>query len=216
MILTVTIHLAKGYIGHPYWPEREKLINIQKESGINRARNPDKRQKSLRAWLDAHSLSLDDYHALEVRAARPFYRAADVGLKGPTLDPDEIVIPAHHLHGMCAQAADMAPSSVRLANPDQVRTVLTCGDFRTGKTKPDGVWERFAVVKSGTGQNLSNQRGLRSDPYISDVTASGTLTLVNDELAARAREFFAWAGREVGVGAARKLGWGRFVVTVWQ
>lgn len=211
MLIHVTLHFPKGYIGHPYWPEREKLINIQKESGLNRARNPKKRTDSLKAWLDVHQMTMDDYRLLEVRAARPFYTAADVGGKG-----DEIVIPAHQMHGMCAQAADQAPSAVRLASTEQIRTVMTVGDFRTGKHKADGVWERFAVVKSGTGQALSNQRGFRSDPYLSDVTATGTVRLLHDEVEQKAREFWAWAGREVGVGAARKLDWGRFEVTVWK
>ncbi len=215
MLITVTIQLPKGYIGHPYWPERERLINIQKESGLNRARNPKKRQDALRAWLDAHKMTQDDYRLLEARAARPFYTAADVSLTGRGISPEEIVIPAHHLHGMCAQAADLAPASVRLASPEQIRTVMTVGDFRTGKTKPDGVWERFAVVKTGGGQTLSNQRGLRADHYLSDVTATGTVQLVNEELSQKAREFWAWAGREIGVGASRKLGWGRFTVESW-
>ncbi len=210
MLIDVTIHLPKGYIGHPYWPEREKLINIQKLSGCNRARSEDKRQKALRAWLDANGLTLDDYKALEARAARPFYTRADVGGRG-----DEIVIPAHHLYGMCAQAADLAPASVRLASPEQIRTVMQVSDFGTGKSKADGIWERFAVVKTGTGQTLSNQRGLRADAYIADVTASGQIRLINDELEPKARQFLEWAGREVGVGAARKLGWGRFTITAW-
>lgn len=213
MRVDLTLHFGKGYIGHPYWPEREKLINVQKQSGINRARSEDKRQKTLRAWLDAHEMTLDDYRQLETRAARPFYTGMDVGL---SKHADEIVIPAHHLYGMCAQAADLAPSAVRLASPEQIRTVMDVGDFRTGKTKADGVWERFAVVKSGSGQALSNQRGLRSDHFISDVTARGSIRLVNDELEKKARDFWTWAGREIGVGASRKLGWGRFEVMEWK
>ncbi|MGH2610212.1 MAG: hypothetical protein ACRDHF_14115 [Tepidiformaceae bacterium] len=207
MLIQVTLHFAKGYIAHPYWPEREKLINIQKASGTNRARSEDKRKKSLDAYLSTHSLTMDDYRLLEQRAARPFY----------TFDgSDEIVVSAHQLHGMIGQGADMAPSAVRLARPEQIRTLIQCSDFRTGKTKPDGVWERFVPVKSGTGQTLSNQRGLRSDPYISNVTASGSIRLASEDTEPRARQFIAWAGQEIGVGAARKLGWGRFVITGWE
>mgnify|MGYP001615730061 CR=1 FL=1 len=215
MLINVTLHFSKGYIGHPYWTEREKVINITKECGMNRARSVDKRQKSLRAWLDAHDMTMEDFQRLEARAARPFYTRADVGHHGAGVDPDEIVVPAHHLNGMAAQACDLAPASVRLASPEQIRTVMTIHDFATGKTKPDGIWERFAVVKSGTGQALSNQRGLRTDAYIAEVTAVGTIRLINDELASKGQHFWAWAGREIGVGAARKLGWGRFEVIEW-
>jgi hypothetical protein len=212
MRIAVTLQFAKGYIAHPYWPERERLITVQKESGLNRARSLDKRQKALTSYLTAKALSVEDYRALELRAARAWYTAADVGLPG---DPAEIVIPAHQLHGLMAQAADLAPAAVRLARPEQIRTLLTWEDCRTGRTKADGVWERFVVVKSGTGNTLSNQRGLRSDEYLTDVTAVGGLSLVSADLAPRAKQFIAWAGQEIGVGASRKLGWGRFQIVRW-
>jgi len=206
MLIAVTLRFPKGYIGHPYWPEREKLINIQKESGINRARSLDKREKALRAYLDSRGLTQDDYRALEAKANRQFHTDAS----------DHIVIPAHHLHGMIAQGAAQAPGSIRLASIGQIRTVIEFSDFVTDKTKPDGVWDRFVTVKSGTGQALSNQRGLRSNEYIADFTASGSVRLVNDEAEKKAKEFVAYIGREIGVGASRKLGWGRFELVEWR
>ena len=214
MRIAVTLHLPKGYIGHPYWPERERVITIQKESGVNRARSLDKRDKTLRAYLDSKGITLDDYRALEARAAREFYVGADVDDSSAL--PDEIVLPAHHLHGLMAQAADVAPSSIRLAKPEQIRNLLAWSSLRTCKTKPDGTWERFVTVKGGMGNKLSNQRGLRVNQYIADVTATGTLTLVNPEHEKKVRQFIAWAGEEIGLGASRKLGWGRFVVTSWE
>ena len=205
MLIELTLHFPKGYIGHPYWPEMEKLINIQKGSGVNRARSEDKRAKTLKAYLDTHGLTMEDYRALEVAAARPFYTRPD----------GEIVIPAHHLHGLMAMTASLAPGSIRLARPDQVRNLVEWSDLRTGKMKPDGVWERFATVSSGTGQRLSNQRGFPSNAYIQDVHATGTLRLTNPESQKKVREFTAWGGEEVGVGASRKMGWGRFTIEQW-
>lgn len=46
----VRVHLDT-YIAHPYWPEREKLINIQKESGLSRARTAQTRRKALDDYL---------------------------------------------------------------------------------------------------------------------------------------------------------------------
>ena len=83
----------------------------------------------------------------------------------------------------------------------------------TGKSKPDGAWERFAVVSAGTGAKLSNQRGFRSNDYIRQF--SGRLTIEFDASLAdqsRVRDFITYAGREVGIGASRKMGWGRFTV----
>jgi hypothetical protein len=206
MRIVIALEFVKGYIGHPYTPEREKLINIQKQSGLNRARSEDKRAKTLKAFLTAHNITVEEYQALEIAAARPFYMGPD----------GEILIPAHQLHGMMGQAADVSPASIRLAQPEQIRILLEWENLRTGKHKPDGIWERFVPVKSGTGQILSNQRSLRADPYIENFRASGALRLANPDQLAKAHEFIKWAGAEIGVGAARKMGWGRFEVAQWQ
>ena len=204
--VAITLHFAKGYIGHPYWVERSKLIDIQKASGLNRVRSEDKRAKALKAFLDTHDMTMDDYRALEVAANRPFYTDA-AGL---------IVISAHQLHGLMGQADDNAPSSIRLARPEQIRTLIEWEDLATGKTKPDGIFERFVPVKSGTGQMLSNQRGLRADPYIENFSASGAVKILTEEHLVKARQFIEWAGIEIGVGAARKVSYGRFTVTQWE
>ncbi len=204
MELTVTLHFEKGYIANPYWPELEKLINIQKMSGLKRSRSEDKSKKTLEAWLRSHDMTADDYRALEAQAARAFYTVNGAG--------SEILIPAHHLHGMIAQAVDMAPSSLRFCRKEQIRTMLEFSDFKTGKTAQDGVWERFVTVKSGTGQTLSNQRGLRSNPYIANFDARGGVHLVDAEIKGKFLDLLRYAGREIGVGASRKMGWGRFEV----
>lgn len=199
MRITVTLHFAKGYIGNPYWPEQERVITIRKQSGVDRVRSEAKRAQTLKAWLDAHNMTLDDFRDLEAKAARPFY----------TADDGEIVIPAHHMHGFMASAAALAPAAIRLAKPEQVRTLAEWEDLRTGKHKPDDKWERFVR------NPLTNQRRLQVNDFIADVTATGTLRLVNDDTQKKAREFIAFGGTEVGVGAARKMGWGRFTIVAW-
>ena len=206
MRIALTLHFAKGYIAHPYWPARERLINLTKEAGVNRARSQAKREQALKAILDAKGMTRADYDALEADANRPFYTRPD----------GEILVPAHQLHGMMAQASEVAPSSVRIAKTDQVRTILEFQDLRTGRMKADGVWDRFVAPKSGPGQKLSNQRALRSDPYLEEFDAVGELRLVTDDLHDKAKRFIEWAGREVGVGASRKMGWGRFTVEAWE
>ena len=67
---------------------------------------------------------------------------------------------------------------------------------------------------AGTGQKLSNQRALRADPYIEDAGATGVIGV--DETAVRPEVLWkalAWAGVHVGIGAARKMGKGRFTLT---
>jgi len=216
MDIRVVAHFEKGYIGHPYWPAREKLINIQKESGVNRVRSEQRREKALRDYLSSKGLSMDDYTALETQADIPFYTVNGTR---------EIMIPAHHVHGCLANAADLCSASIRIARTEQIRTVVSSSDWLTGKTEPDGIWERFVVVKSGSGQSLSNQRALRTNPYIGvgekgegvAFDATGLLHFIGDkEQLPKLREFLAWAGREVGLGAARKLGWGRFEIKTFE
>jgi len=200
MHITVTIRFEKGYIANPYWPALERLITLKKQSGVDRARSETKRQQALKAWLDKSGMTMDDFAMLARDAARPFHTS-------PT---GEILIPAHHLHGFIAATAAVVPSAMRLAKPEQIRTVLECGDFVTGKTKADGVFERFIR------NPLTNQRRLQTDEYIADFTATGQVRLVNDDLVKQAREFVAFGGREIGIGACRKMGWGRFTIMEWK
>jgi len=94
-----------------------------------------------------------------------------------------------------------------------VRSRFVSSHWRTGKFEPDGVYERYATVKAGTGAKLSNQRGLRRSLYIANFTATGTLTFdadfVDPDTLRRAIE---WGGLFVGIGASRKMGWGRFAL----
>lgn len=219
MEFTASLSFGKGYIAHPYWPSMERLINIQKESGVNRVRSVARRESALREYLESHGLTMDDYLNLENQSMRPFYTIADVLAQSQMdgLNPNEIVVPAHHMYGCLAQAADMATSSIRIAVAEQLRSVLTIGDFRTARDQADGIWERYVVVKSGAGTTLSNQRAMRRNAYISNFTATGSVAFSGDILpdAEKVRKFIEFAGREIGIGASRKLGWGRFIVSRW-
>lgn len=94
---------------------------------------------------------------------------------------------------------------------------MRVSDFATAKTQADGTWERFAVVSAGTGQKLSNQRALRSNPYIEDFGAEGSITLAPEYVRPETlRAALAWAGQAVGLGASRKMGWGRFTVEEFE
>lgn len=217
MQLRLKLHFTKGYIAHPYWPELEKLINVQKESGTRRARSEEKRIKVLRDYLTARGMSMEQYEELERRAKRPFYTVADLnGSCPPGHDPDEIVIPPHQLYGCLANACDLAGAGIRLARKEQIRSILSIAPVTTGKTEKDAkVWSRFCVVTAGAGNKLSNQRALRENPYIEQFTGETALAFSEDIVAEkRAIDFMRFLGREIGVGASRKLGWGRFDVEV--
>lgn len=197
----VRVHI-KNYIAAPYWPELEKLINIKKESGLSRARTPETRRKALDSYLTSIEMTRGEYQELERLAVRPFYT-----------HEGHIIVPELHVTSMIVATCDRIGSRARPCPPDIVRTVIAASPWHTGKTEADGTWERFAIVSSGTGARLSNQRALRSDAYIADADADGSISVdtsvVRPEILWKALN---WAGTYVGIGSARKMGWGRFTV----
>ena len=206
--LSLTVHLD-NYIGHPYWPEMARLVDITKQSGMSRTRSAANARKALEEHLKTQGMTLDDYERIKALAERPFY----------TLDGEgsAIIVPELHVTSMIVAVSDTIRAAGRPIPPDQVRAVLKATAWVTDKTAPDGVWERFAVVSSGTGAKLSNQRGFRSNPYIQDVTATGSIDIhpemVRPEVLRAALE---WGGQHIGIGASRKMGWGRFQVVQFQ
>ena len=80
-----------------------------------------------------------------------------------------------------------------------------------------GVAAVIAMVTLGTGQKASNQRGLRESPYIADFTATGTIGVDEGFVDPKAvKEAIAWGGQFVGIGASRKMGWGRFELRAFK
>jgi hypothetical protein len=215
----LNIRFTKGYIAHPYWPARERVITITKESGTNRARTEANRIRTLDDYLGNHGMTRAEYDKLVADADRQFYTVADIatmtygGFPFGGHHQDEIVLPPHQIMGCLTQAADLARAANRIVKRDQVRSALAAQPIYTGKNKADGVWERFAVVTAGTGAKLTNQRALRRNEYISDFVGMLELDFEQDQFeAGRVRDFVAFAGREVGLGSSRRLGWGRFTV----
>jgi len=200
-----------SYIAHPYWPEREKLINIVKESGMSRARSSGNRQKALSEYLKRENISTAEYEELERLASRQFYVSGD-GL---------IVVPSLHVTSMIVNAVSQMRANGRPFGPEQARSLIQATDWETDRLGPDGVWERFAVVTSGSGARLSNQRALRSNEYIgappgtaasNPVAAAGGIVVDSSVSLEKLHQALSYAGEMTGIGASRKMGWGRFQV----
>lgn len=209
--LTINLH---SYVGHPYRPEMERLINITKESGMSRARSSANRRKALEEYLRSEGMTLEAFDRLQETANQPWDTAED----------GTIIIPRLNVTSMLVAMCDSIRSAGKPCPPDMVRTVLRPTAWSTNVTpEAAGTWTRFAVVTAGTGAKLSNQRGMRVNAYIGDeppegeptkpVVASGSLDInpemVRPEVLANA---LSWAGEWVGIGASRKMGWGRFTL----
>ena len=209
--LTIDLH---SYLGNPYRPEMERLINITKESGMSRARSSANRRKALEEHLRSEGMTLAEYDELEKAAHRPW----DTDAEG------HILIPRLNVTSCMVAICSSIRAAGRPCTPDMVRIALRLSPWTTNVSPEDAsTWTRFAVVTGGTGAKLSNQRGMRSDQIIGSdtpegdpgkpVTATGTCDLnpemVRPEVLATA---LSWGGEHVGIGASRKMGFGRFTL----
>jgi hypothetical protein len=200
----IEMQFTSPYVGNPYWPEMFELIEITKKSGMNRAKSDANRRKALEEYLRANGLTLADFEAISEAAAKPFHTNAD----------GEIIIPSERIMAFLVAGNDTARAAQRACPPEQVWTRIVASDFRTGKTRPDGIWRRFATVTLGTGAKASNQRGLRENAFIEDFTATGTISFDEQMVdPAALKNLITWAGQFVGLGASRKMGKGRFALT---
>lgn len=205
--LTVKFRPDRGYIAHPYWPEQLQRINILKESGANRARSAANRRKALEEYLQSNNMTLLQFEELERLAERPFY----------TNEDGMIVIPINHVEGFLVATCDTMRAAQRPCPPDQVRSRMTATCWETEKDKADGTWIRFVTATGGAGNKLSNQRMERKNEYISDFTATGTISFDDSYVKPSVlQNAIQWGGANVGIGASRKMGYGRFDLVSWK
>lgn len=189
--------MFKSYLAHPYWPERERVISIQKSSGMNRQKSDDKRQAALKAQCDKEGITIAEFLELEKRASRQWYRADD----DPT---SEIIIPRHQVAGCLVETIGRSTKNLRgHFTKDSFRHHVQLSDLRTGKFERDGVFDRYVKLET------SNMRSRQVNEYISDFLASGTVNVDVDVKVSDLSRLFAHAFAEIGVGAARKMGFGR-------
>jgi len=201
----VTLHVKK-YIAHPYWPEREQLVNIAKLSGSASKRTPEKREAALRLYLEKIGMSRAQYQELEARANRPFY----------TNSQGNIIIPSQQITSCLVQSAASAPTGSRIPTAN-LRSLVQVSDLCTEKTVADDKYERYVMPKDGAGKPLSNQRSLRQNEFIEDFHATGTVDIDLDGCKVETvRDLFVYAGKYIGCGASRKMGYGRFIVHRWD
>jgi hypothetical protein len=197
----VKVYFARGYIGDPFWPVLDRIITIEKKSGMNRAKSDANRRKALEEYLQRENITYENYLEMKRQSTEPFYRNGS----------GAIIIPENHVASFLVATCDQIRAASRPCAPEQVRSRFVCSPWITGKQEPDGVWERFATVTSGTGQTLSNQRGLRRSAFISDFSTQGTIEFDTEFIEPKTlRQALEWGGKFVGIGASRKMGWGRF------
>jgi hypothetical protein len=204
-MITVTVGLyfdKPGYIGLPYWPEKNTLINLAKE--VHPKLADAKKQAALSAALEKRGLTMQDYQNLVVQSERPFY----------TNGSSEIVIPERILQSFINHASMEAPKAIPRVMSKGLTFIgikVAGGHLSTGMHKASGEFSRFVKMAE------TNQRSFSSTPYIAEFTATGRLNVDPEVIEAeRLRKLLEWGGKWVGMGSARPQGYGRFSVAKWE
>ena len=75
--------LINNYIAQPYWPELERAVTIEKNSGANRQKSDDKRHAAISAYCELHGMTYDDY----LRSKRPLRSVGTPTSRGTSSSP---------------------------------------------------------------------------------------------------------------------------------
>ena len=193
-----------SYIASPYWPAKELVIRIQKDSGVNRQKSDEKRTAALKAQCNKMGMTYEAYLAAIKDSERQWY----------VNDAGYIYIPRHQLAGAFVEAVGQSPKALRGPfTKDNFRALVQVGDFTTEKTKADGVFERYVKL------DASNMRSLQRNEYIGnyltegkEFVAKGVILPSDKRQADTVKRLLQQVVESIGVGGSRKMGFGRGVV----
>lgn len=205
---TIGIELKMfNYIAHPFWPARNQVIEIEKRSGCNRQKSDDKRVAAIKAECAKQGLTYDRYFELVEEAKDQWYRR-----------DGNIIIPRHQLAGALVQTIASAPKALRGSfDKDNFRALVQIGDFVTDRKKCDGVFSRFVKLDG------SNQRSFQENEYLGvyldrgePFAATGQIAVADAKAEETIKAILRAAVETIGVGAARKMGFGRGAIVKWN
>ena len=200
--VSITLKFGEpGYIGLPYWPELNTLINISKD--VHPKLGDQKKQQAILAACEKRGITPEQYEDLKTRSARPFYSNGT----------GEIVIPERVFQSFLNHASMLAPKAVPSIKSKGLTFIgirVLGGHLHTGKNAADGTFDRFVKNEE------SNQRMWCSTAFIANFMLEGGLqvdpeVIKPDDL----RKLVEWGGKWVGIGGARPQGYGRFQVIEW-
>jgi hypothetical protein len=197
---------GSGYIGLPYWPERNTIIDIGKD--VHPKLGATKKEQALLAALEKRGLNKEQYEEMQKKAERPFY-TVDGSREGT------IAIPERIIQSFINNASMQAPKAIpRVSDKGLTFIGVKIADkmMVTEKTITDAkLFERFVKMET------SNQRNWCSSFYIDDFIARGIFSvdeeiIMPDDL----KKLIEWGGKQIGIGSARPQGYGRFQVAGWD
>jgi hypothetical protein len=206
MSISVTLKMT-NYIAHPFWPARNRVIEIEKRSGCNRQRSDDKRAAAIKAECAKQGLTYDQYLQFVEQAKDQWYR-----------HNGQIIIPRHQIAGALVQTVAGSPKALRGSfDRDNFRAMVQIGDFLTDRKLCDGVFARFVKLEG------SNQRNFQENEYIGiyldkgePFLASGKIDFADAKSEKTIKAILNAAVETIGIGAARIMGFGRGKIAEWK
>lgn len=206
MIVNVELRMT-NYIAHPFWPARNRVIEIEKKSGCNRQKSDDKRLAAIKAECSKQGYTYEQYLEFCEQAKDQWYRR-----------DGKIIIPRHQLAGAIVQTIAGSPKALRGSfDKDNFRALIQLGDFITNRSEASGIFGRFVKLEG------SNQRSWQENEYIGayldqgePFTAEGVISIGEPKQEETVRALLRAAVETIGIGAARKMGFGRGEVRRWH
>ena len=200
MLIDVVLEM-RSYIAHPYWPETNACIEIEKKSGVNRQRSDDKRVTALKAECQKQGVTYEEYLRMKERSKKQWYSRKN----------GCIFIPRHQIAGAIVQAIAGSPKALRGPfDQDNFRALVELGDFETTEKKNTSVFARFVKLDG------SNQRSWQENEFLGKYLDEGEPFLATGKIGVRdqkhadvVRALLTKVLEDVGIGASRKMGFGR-------
>lgn len=212
---TVKVGLTfNRFIMDPMTPDKQQVINVEKRSGVNRLKNEDKRAQAIRSQLKKEGISEREWEELKKRVAERqwFY------------NPDGFIyIPAYRMSAAFVEGLSNAPKS--MAGPytkDNFRSMVLVSDFVTDQKEPTGVFARFVRRESNMRDYQSHEflgryfrAGMAGEMIGKPFNAAGVIEC-DEKQVATVKDILEKVMADIGIGSARKMGFGRGGVSSWS
>lgn len=200
--IDVGLHFV-NYLSNPYWTEKGRVITIMTQSGTNKQRTNEKREQALTAWLQKIGMTKEAFDILQQYGNREWH------LNGQGC----IVLPRHQICGGLVQTVRTQPKALRGAyDEDSFRAVVQVSDFVTDRKPVDAkIYSREVCPDP----RKSTQRQHQEHPYLENFDAYGHVIVRAGQKLGDLGRIMEHTINTVGIGAARKMGYGRGWVTKW-
>ena len=203
--LKLKIHLEK-YCAAPYTDALQEKIDLEQKAGISwRTKNPEKYKATMEAYLPTQKWTWAEFLQLVSDANIHWYTTKDGYIVVPEVNAQAFIG-----NLMCDSKAWVVPKILRQSvikgklGSANCRAKIVMSQLVSDKKITDEIeYTRFIKPVD------KNQKRQQVNWYVEDVTLTGSVRFHPSVEQDRLLDLLAFGVQEVGIGACRKLGWGR-------